>query len=92
MVERFDEEVNTQSLASVSVTDDDFLKISHAMSKCSELSHDRPSADNSPPPPPEKIRQDIKLLDAFVGEIKKRNEFLQDKRRKLLKAPAPEIR
>jgi len=91
VVERFDEEVNTQSLASVSVTDDDFLKISHAMSRCSELSHDRPSADNNPPPPPEKIRQDIKLLDAFAGEINKRNALLQDKRRKLLKAPAPEI-
>ena len=91
VVERFDEEVNTQSLASVSVTDDDFLKISHAMSKCSELSHDRPSADNSPPPPPEKIRQDIKLLDDFIREISKRNISLQEKRRELLKAPAPDL-
>jgi energy-coupling factor transporter ATP-binding protein EcfA2 len=91
VVERFDEEVNTQSLASVLVTDDDFLKISHAMSKCSDPSHDEPPADNSLPPPPEEIRQDIKHLDDFVREIRKRNVSLDEKRKKLLKASAPEI-
>ncbi|MFW6102326.1 MAG: AAA family ATPase [Chloroflexota bacterium] len=91
VVERFDEEVKTQRLASVSVTDDDFLKISHAMSKCSDPSHDEPTADNSPPPLPEEIRQDIKHLDDFVQEIHKRNVSLEEKRKELLKASAPEI-
>lgn len=89
VVERFDEEVKTQRLASVSVTDDDFLKISYAMSKCSDPSHDEPTADNSPPPPPDEIRQDIKHLDDFVQEIHKRNVSLGEMRKKLLKASAP---
>jgi energy-coupling factor transporter ATP-binding protein EcfA2 len=91
VVERFDEEVNTQRLASVSVTDEDFLRISHAMSRCSDPSHDEPTADNSPPPAPEEIRQDIKYLDEFVHEIHRRNISLEEKRRKLLKAPAPKL-
>jgi energy-coupling factor transporter ATP-binding protein EcfA2 len=91
VVERFDEEVNTQRLASVSVTDEDFLKISHAMSRCSDLSHDEPPSDNNPPPSPEEIRQEIKYLDDFVREIHKRNISLDEKRRELLKAPVPKI-
>jgi energy-coupling factor transporter ATP-binding protein EcfA2 len=91
VVERFDEEVNTQRLASVSVTDEDFLKISHAMSRCSDLSHDEPPSDNSPPPSPQEIRQEIKYLDDFVREIHKRNTSLDEKRRELLKASAPKI-
>jgi energy-coupling factor transporter ATP-binding protein EcfA2 len=91
VVERFDEEVNTQRLASVSVTDEDFLKISHAMSRCSDRSHDEPPSDNSPPPSPQEIRQEIKYLDDFVREIHKRNTSLDEKRRELLKASAPKI-
>ena len=91
VVERFDEEIKTQRLASVLVTDEDFRLISHAMSKCSDPSHDEPAVDNSPPPPPEEIRQDIKYLDQFVRETHKRNVSLEEKRKKSLEAPAPNL-
>jgi len=91
VVERFNPEVNTKSLIEVSVTDDDYVKIDHAMSKCSKLVHDTAAAVNKPMPPPEELRQDIESLGTFVQEIHIRRTALRNGREKQLKAPAPEI-
>jgi energy-coupling factor transporter ATP-binding protein EcfA2 len=91
VVERFDPEVNTKSLIEVSVTDDDYVKIDHAMSKCSEIVHDAAAAVNKPMPPPEELRQDIESLGTFVQEIRARRKAIKNGREKQLKAPAPEI-
>lgn len=91
VVERFDPEVNTKSLIEVSVTDDDYVKIVHAMSKCSEVMHDAAAAVNKPMPPPEELRQDIESLNTFVKEIRTRRKATKNGREKQLKAPAPEI-
>jgi energy-coupling factor transporter ATP-binding protein EcfA2 len=92
VVERFDPEVNTKSLIGVSVTDDDYLKIDHAMAKCSEVMHDTAAAANKPMPPPEELRQDIESLNTFVQEIRARRKATKNGREKQLKAPAPDIR
>jgi len=91
VVERFTPEVKTQSLIEVSVTDDDYIKIDHAMSKCSEVVHDTAAAVNKPIPPPEELREDIKSLDTFVQEIRTRRKDIRNGREKQLKAPTPEI-
>jgi energy-coupling factor transporter ATP-binding protein EcfA2 len=91
VVERFDPEVNTKSLIAVSVTDDDHVKIDHAMSKCSEVMHDAAAAVNKPMPPPEELRQDIESLSTFVQEIRTRRKATKNGREKQLKAPTPEI-
>lgn len=91
VVERFDPEVNTKSLIEVSVTDDDYVKIDHAMSKCSKVVHDTAAAVNKPMPLPEELRQDIESLGTFVQEIHTRRKALRNGREKQLKAPAPEI-
>jgi len=92
VVERFDPEVNTKSLIEVSVTDDDYVKIEHAMAKCSEVMHDTAAAANKPMPPPEELRQDIGSLNTFVQEIRARHKTTKSGREKQLKAPAPDIR
>ena len=91
VVERFDPEVNTKSLIEVSVTDDDYVKIDHAMAKCSEVMHDTAVAANKPIPPPEELRQDIESLNTFVQEIRTRRKATKSGREKQLKAPAAEI-
>jgi len=91
VVERFDPEVNTKSLIEVSVTDDDYVKIDHAISKCSNVVHDTAAAVNKPMPPPKELRQDIESLDTFVREIRTRRKVIRSGREKQLNAPAPEI-
>ena len=91
VVERFDPEINTRSLIEVSVTDDDYVRIDHAMSKCSEVVHDAAAAINKPVPSPEELRQDIESLGTFVQEIRTRRKATRSGREKQLKAPAPEI-
>jgi len=91
VVERFAPEVKTKSLIEVSVTDDDYVKIEHAMSKCSEVVHDTAAAVNKPMPSPEELRQDIESLSTFVQEIRTRRKAIKNGREKQLKAPAPDI-
>ena len=91
VVERFAPDVKTRSLIEVSVTDEDYKKIDHAMSKCSEVVHDTAAAVNRPVPPPEELRQDIESLGTFVQEIRARRRATKDGREKQSKAPAPEI-
>lgn len=91
VVERFDPEVNTKSLIGVSVTDDDYVKIDHAMAKCSKVLHDTAAAVNEPMPPPEKLKQDITSLDTFVQEVHTRRKDLKKGREEQLKAPDPKI-
>lgn len=91
VVERFDPEVNTKSLIGVSVTDDDYVRIDHAMSKCSEVVHDTAPAVNIPMPLPEELRQDINSLGTFVEEIRNRRKYAEKERKKQLKAPGPNI-
>ena len=92
VVERFDPEVNTKSLIEVSVTDDDYGKIEHAMAKCSEVMHDTAAAANKPMPPPQELRQDIGALNTFVQDIRTRHKATKSGREKQLRAPAPDIR
>ena len=91
VVRRFAPEVKTRSLVGVAVTDDDYVKIDRAMSKCSEIVHDQAAAVNKPMPPPEEIRNDIQVLDDFVQEIRARRRSIKDGRERRLSAPAPEI-
>ncbi len=91
VVERFDPEVNTKSLIEVSVTDDDYLIIDRAMSKCSEILHDTSPAVNKPAPSPEELRQDIQSLNNFVQLIKSRRQEIRTRRDEKLGPPAPEI-
>lgn len=91
VVERFDPEVNTKSLIEVSVTDNDYVKIDHAMSKCSNVVHDTAAAVNKPMPPLDELRQDIESLSTFVQEVRTRRKAIRNGRENQLKAPAPEI-
>jgi len=52
--------------------EEDFETVEKAMSKCSTFLHDSASDLNEPIPEPDEIRQDIEILENWIGELRKR--------------------
>lgn len=63
VVLRFRKGVETQKLAGVMVSDDDYGKINAGMTKCSNYAHDKAYAGGVAVPDPDELLTDILLLD-----------------------------
>ena len=87
-IQRFGPAVQTQQLRYVEVTDDDYVAIDAAMTKCSKwiAGHDQAAAVNQPAPEPSELKQDIDQSEEFVRAINKRQQEIE-KRRKAQTGP-----
>ena len=84
VVGRFQTEVKTQSLKSVTVTDEDYRKVFFAMKKASEYSgHDWATARECVLPTKTSMLEDLMSLQDYQKELRKRKGELEKKRREL---------
>lgn len=80
-VVRFVPDVMTGRLKDVTVTDEDYRIIFFAMKRASERSgHDMSAGRDIPQPSPDDMEADLKMLDDFRIELKKRNKETSDRR------------
>jgi energy-coupling factor transporter ATP-binding protein EcfA2 len=80
-VVRFVPDVMTGRLKDVTVTDEDYRIIFFAMKRASERSgHDMSAGRDIPPPSPDDMEADLKMLDDFRIELRKRNKETSDRR------------
>lgn len=80
-VVRFVPDVMTGRLKDVTVTDEDYRIIFFAMKRASERSgHDMSAGRDIPQPSPDDMEADLKALDNFRIELKKRNKETSDRR------------
>jgi AAA domain len=92
VVERFNTDVRTQSLAGVAVEDDDYHIVYWAMKRASERSgHDMSAARAIPTPSLEDMKKDLAELDAYRTKAQARRGEAEKRRRKLEKPPVPEV-
>ena len=88
VVERFDSDVRTQSLAGVIVEDTDYETVYWAMKHASENSgHDKASGNNTPLPKNDEIMSDVKKIEEFRNTIKKRKLECEERRKALQNPP-----
>ncbi len=75
VVQRFEPEIHTKQLRTVTdISDDDYQRLDAGMGKCSLALHDQPGAENEPTPGPDELKDDIADLDAWVNEIRQRRK------------------
>jgi energy-coupling factor transporter ATP-binding protein EcfA2 len=80
-VVRFVPDVMTGRLKDVTVTDEDYRAIFFAMKRASERSgHDMSVGRDIPQPSPDDMEADLKVLDDFRIELKRRNKETSDRR------------
>lgn len=80
-VVRFVPDVMTGRLKDVTVTDEDYRIIFFAMKRASERSgHDMSAGRDIPQPVPDDMEADLKVLDDFRIEVKKRSKETSDRR------------
>lgn len=80
-VVRFVPDVMTGRLKDVTVTDEDYRIIFFTMKRASERSgHDMSAGRDIPQPSPDDMEVDLKMLDDFRIEVKKRNKETSDMR------------
>jgi hypothetical protein len=75
VIYRFGREIQTQRLKRLTDIEDlDIKRINDAMIKCGifMLGHDKAAALNEPVPEPDEIEQDIKNIDEYCGQLRKR--------------------
>ena len=85
VIQRYDSNVKTQSLKSVSVSDEDFTTIYHAIKRVSEYSgHDQAQANNTPLPKNDDIGKDLERIIEFRDELKERKNKTEASRKQLL--------
>ena len=71
-VKRYVVNVHTGSLQDVEIAPDDHPRIEAGMSKCQRWCHNPPAAAGIPFPSPAAIEADIKALESFIDDLKKR--------------------
>ncbi len=88
VIERFSQEVKTQSLHSAYVSDEDYKAVHDNMSKCSKfmIGHDDSLTVDVNRPPIDEVIGDIECLQKFLTENEKRRKVMEDRRKKLLEA------
>lgn len=74
VVLRFRKGVETQRLAGVTVTDDDYGKITAGMSKCSNYAHDKAHQGGVAIPDPDELLADIVSLDDWREKAELRSK------------------
>ncbi len=79
--------VQTQNLEMVQVTDDDWEKVHHGMTRTSGWSHDTARATGSPPPSPDELTKEIDEIRALVGKLKDDQQRVRAARKARLKSP-----
>jgi hypothetical protein len=73
VIERFNSDVKTQSLKGVSVTDEDYATVFHAMKRASERSgHDMAAGRAVVLPKPAEMKADLDELDTYRAKAQKR--------------------
>jgi hypothetical protein len=83
-VERFVPDVMTGRLKEVNVTDEDYRTIFFAMKRASERSgHDMSAGRNLPLPKPDEMEADLKTLDDFRIDYKRRRKITSSTREAL---------
>lgn len=88
VVGRFQPGVSTLSLAGVEVSENDYKAVYFGMSRTSELSgHDWSKGRLPSVPSHDEMAKELQEIRTYFGELKKRREDLQSKRRKLTSAP-----
>lgn len=80
-VTRFGEGVSTQKLSYVEVRDDDYAKVSSAMSRCSKFAaHDAALGAQLSTPRPDELSVDIEELEAWRESVDKRKDAIRARR------------
>jgi len=79
-VSRFSAAVETNRLAAVEVTDDDFRAVRESMTRCSKFAHDGAAVANVAMPTPEELVQDIDKLETWRLQTEIRKEKLKKAR------------
>lgn len=82
VVQSFRDDVMTQSLREVEVTDDDWRDVLEGMSAGSGHAHRMSAARDTPPPAPDALRRDLDSLIEFKKRVKGRREELRQRRPK----------
>lgn len=92
VVERFRGEVQTQSLKSVVVTDDDYKTIFWAMKRASERSgHDLAAGKSIAPCTWAEMKSDLEAIETYSSALKIRSNQAEAERKKLEKPPVAEV-
>jgi hypothetical protein len=76
-VSRFSAAVETNRLAAVEVTDDDFRAVRESMARCSKFAHDGAAAAYVAMPTPDELTQDIDKLEAWRTQTEKRRDRIR---------------
>jgi energy-coupling factor transporter ATP-binding protein EcfA2 len=81
-IQRHGNEVKTQSLRQVTVTDEMYFAIDAGMTKCSEwmIGHDKSKLLSEHRPSPREFSQDIEALEAFLKHIKSLRKTVESAR------------
>lgn len=92
VVERFNNEVKTQSLKGVVVDDDDYQTIFFAMKRVSERSgHDTAAGRTIPTPTYDEMNKDLEVLESFKKKTEGRAKERADARKDREKPPLAEV-
>lgn len=92
VVERFGYSVKTQSLKGVSVENQDYHRIFHAMKTLSNFSgHDEAPGKQGVLPSPENLKQYLDEIENFRQELNERRKGLEKERKKLEQPPQAEF-
>lgn len=81
VVLRFRKGVETQRLAEVVVTDDDYAAVNAGMSRCSNYAHDKALIGGVAIPDPDELLADINKLDAWRSSVENRSTKTGKKRK-----------
>jgi len=81
VVLRFRKGVETNRLAGVSVSDEDYTTVDEWMSKCSNYAHDQALLGGTDVPEPDELLSDINALDDWRKKIEGRSDQLRRKRK-----------
>lgn len=81
VVLRFRKGVETQRLAEVVVTDEDYATVKAGMSRCSDYAHDKALIGGVAVPDPDELLADINALEAWRSSVEKRGVEMGKKRK-----------
>lgn len=82
VVIRFRKSVDTQRLAGVTVSDEDYARVNEGMTKCSNYAHDRAEIAGAALPDPDELLADILAFESFIKEVNARSLTTEGARKK----------
>lgn len=91
VVERFESGIKTQSLKSITVTDEDYQTVFAAMKRVSEKVHDMAAGRNIAAPDVAEMKRDVDALDTYRGKVRERKSEMEDRRKALEEPPKAEV-